>query len=281
MIKFFIIELFHRDVILINGFFPKEEKLGQANFGDDLNFHLIHLMTQKKVVPTSYSVMWRFFRRESYSCIGSILNDVDSDTIVWGSGAIENKLKDSFCPKKIYAVRGPLTRELVLQKGIECPEVYGDPAMLISCYYTPNVIKEKKKVGFIPHYVDKNNQFLIHYKNDDNVLIIDTQSYGSWRDFIDMIVSCEVIVSSSLHGIIIADTYNVPNVWCRFSDDIVGGEFKYKDYFLSVNKEIPTPLYFDRCFDLDYLLSMKEKWQKPQINVTSLIDSCPFYNTNR
>jgi pyruvyltransferase len=38
-----------------------------------------------------------------------------------------------------------------------------------------------------------------------------------------------------LHGLIIADAYGIPNAWLS-SDTPKGGEFKFFDYFLSVDK---------------------------------------------
>lgn len=60
------------------------------------------------------------------------------------------------------------------------------------------------------------------YRQDENVLIIDVENVKPWHKFIDDIASCDFIISSSLHGIIISDAYKVPNIWVEFS----GGETK-------------------------------------------------------
>src|SRR5699024_12305737 len=58
----------------------------------------------------------------------------------------------------------------------------------------------------------------------------------SIEDTLDAITSCEVIVSTSLHGLILADAYGIPNAWL-IADTGYGKEHKFWDYLLSVRKE--------------------------------------------
>ena len=54
----------------------------------------------------------------------------------------------------IRAVRGPLTREAILKEGGKCPEIYGDPAIIMPRLYTPK-IGAKHKAGLILHHTQE------------------------------------------------------------------------------------------------------------------------------
>ena len=61
-----------------------------------------------------------------------------------------------------------------------------------------------------------------------NVLVIDVQ-----RQPIEVIADvdkCEYILSSSLHGVIAADSLGIPNAWILLSDKVLGSGFKFYDY---------------------------------------------------
>jgi hypothetical protein len=72
---------------------------------------------------------------------------------------------------------------------------------------------------------------------------------------LEEITKSQFILSSSLHGLIIAHAYQVPAIWIRHSDLGEGNNvcFKFHDYFSSVD----IPLY-DGFFDFDEILRDKE-----------------------
>ena len=182
-------------------------------------------------------------------------------------------------PLKVCAVRGPLTRQYLLEQGIDCPEVYGDPALLLPLIYKP-VRTKKYKVGIIPHICDFDSPLvgnLARQKKGKELIIIKMGDYADWHDVIDEITECEFIVSSSLHGLILSDAYGVPNVWVEFSDKVVGNGFKFRDYFASVGKDSnAVPIRVTAQTKLAELLSHKERWHPIEIDLSKLIDACPF-----
>jgi pyruvyltransferase len=280
-IKYFFIELFNKNIIII-GYFPIHKgKVGMFNYGDDLNFHLIELISGRKVIPYSYSLLSRLIKRDVYSCVGSILGwnvKKARKIIVWGSGAMFSDIKiNRSIELEVLSVRGPLSRSILMENNINCPAIYGDPAVLLSMFYQPAVVKKKYKVGIIPHYVDKNNILLDYYYVDESVTVIDVQHSGDWLSFIDIIVSCDVIISSSLHGLIIADSYNIPNLWVEFSNNVAGFGFKFQDYFLSSGRFDVKPLLFDRYYSVNELTQMVTSWTPPIIDKELLLRKCPFY----
>ncbi len=251
------------------------------NWGDDINFVFGEIISGKKVIPYRYSL----FPHINYLFIGSIIQWYCNErSIIWGAGLLHpiDSLKK---PKKILAVRGPLTREQLLKCGIECPEVYGDPALLFPLIYQPH-IEKKFKIGIILHYSELNKVTVKLPVNISvsEVLFIDIAKYGYWKDFIDKIYSCEIILSSSLHGIIISEAYMIPTVWTSFDEfSSKKSNFKYLDYYHSVSKySIKHAIsYSELLIQNDLVYFVKKKWIKPQINLTQLINSCPFKLVNQ
>lgn len=243
---------------------------GFNNFGDVLNKFLIERLTGKKV----YEIKAKYYLKENYFVVGSILDRVNKNSIVWGSGFIS---KESICkvvPKKILAVRGPLTRENLIRQGISCPEIYGDPALLLPLIYKPESNK-KYRIGIIPHYLDKSNSWIdkISIANQD-VKVIDVQTKDI-TGIVDEVVSCEIIISSSLHGLIVSDVYEIPSLWVEFSDRVYGSGFKFMDYFKSVNKTVDSPIRIDHETKLEDLLN-HVSYSKINFDPNYLLNVCPF-----
>jgi pyruvyltransferase len=122
--------------------------------------------------------------------------------------------------------------------------VYGDPALLFPQYYQPRV-ERPYELGIIPHYIDRASPCLAAYEADDRVRLIDVTQRNRENkvfSFIDEVCQCQRIASSSLHGLILADAYEIPSLWIEFSGNVYGGGFKFRDYFLSVNREPMDPV---------------------------------------
>lgn len=247
------------------------------NWGDDLNIWMIEEISDLKILVVNRSRIFPLFAKRVHSCIGSILGVCyGRELTVWGSGFISENERMHEIPKKIYSVRGPLTRHKLLEQGIDCPATYGDPALLVSKYYHPNVTK-KYKYGIIPHFVDEANPVIQAVSKREDILIISMANYGHWHDIPDAVCSCEMILSSSLHGLIVSDSYGIPNAWARFSNNIKGGDFKYFDYFQSVGRNVLHPVIIN---DLDNLLSALNNTQLYGnaicIDFDAIYDACPF-----
>jgi pyruvyltransferase len=245
------------------------------NFGDALNPILAQHISGKTINlvevgdPSS---------EPRYYCIGSILqSSMSTESEIWGTGLMRHESKLKVTPKKIYAVRGPLTRKSLIEQGFDCPEVYGDPALLYPKFYNPS-IEKKYKWGIIPHYVDQKVSWLDKFKNNADVKIINILDHPN--KVIDDIKSCEKIISSALHGIIAADAYGIPAKWIKLSDDVAGNGFKFMDYFASVKRTDVNPLYLDPNLKTvnSILKSIENQFvdYKIDIDLEKLLSVCPF-----
>lgn len=252
------------------------EKPCHYNLGDELNFYILKSLTTYKL----YNNRDIFgFSVTNYGCIGSLIDIgfLNNHTIIWGSGVMIGKGNLNYKPLKVCAVRGKLTRAYLLKQGIDCPEVYGDPALLLPKIYQPKV-KKQYKLGIIPHYVDQENPLLTELSRlyGGNVCIIKMQSYNDWKDVVDNINRCEQIISSSLHGIILSDAYNIPNAWVEFSDKVGGRGFKFRDYFSSVERETMDPMHIQSLVKEKDIEKMIISWKPILIDLEKLVAACPF-----
>lgn len=253
---------------------PKE------NYGDVLGKYIVEKISSKRVVFTDpRKLNINNFWSPIYVTIGSILTYVNEKCVVWGSGIIS--LDIPVKKAKYLAVRGPQTRQYLTSFGYDVPEVYGDPAILLPQFYHPNITKAFK-FGVVPHYNDYNvvRQF---YKTNDEVKVINLMT-----DDVEMttreILECEYIISSSLHGIIVAHAYNIPAIWVRFSDKLFGDNIKFIDYFESVEiKPYQSDIFSEELevAGMKRLLNLYPSLPEKDILLRikkGLLDTCPFYN---
>lgn len=180
--------------------------------------------------------------------IGSILQAMPPRYIgsVWTSGFQCSEQRVHLLDRrvKVWAVRG---RETLyrLSGTLDKSEVaLGDGGLIVDKWHSP--IKKQPsryKLGVIPHYVDFDVvQKKIDMIHRPDVHLINIQ--GDPRNIINQIVECENIISSSLHGLIAADCFGIPSAQFNVSTSqkIVGGNFKYRDYYSVFG--IPRPPTF-------------------------------------
>lgn len=229
----------------------------------------------------------RLLKGPCYVSMGSILTQSDSlkKAEVWGAGTFNPRLPVKFSLKKTHAVRGPLTRDYLRKQGHDFPEVYGDPGVLFPLIFSPTK-KKRYKLGVVPHYVDKHHPAVVGAPDD--VLIIDV--FKPPTEIIENICSCEVIASSSLHGLIAADAFGVPTTWVVFGGPAEwgnnalsrGGAFKYMDYFASISKN-ERPLVdamLETTMPVDKLIMSSCLYEQGPLRA-GLISACPFVSDDR
>lgn len=203
------------------------------NMGDTMAGFLL-----RKVFP-SISLRVPLTRSPKFLSVGSVSKFAGTGDVVWGSGSLspEDEIIDS---PSVYAVRGPRTARLF--KNSEVPGVYGDPALLLPTFFEP-IVRRVSAVTVVPHYVDYENVMKL-LPRDPRVSIVNVARFD-WKSAVSQIASSEVVVSSSLHGLIVAEAYGVPTVWVKISDGVRGGSHKFMDYFESTGRSVTRHHFSD------------------------------------
>lgn len=248
------------------------------NYGDLLSPYIAEKISVKKVkwVQPKRSKFWQR-KKENYLGIGSIIHHASKNSKVWGSGIIDQSQKISSA--KFLAVRGPETRKYLNELGYSCPEVYGDPSLLLPEYYFPKIDK-KFSLGIIPHYSEY-DEIKSLYTDSEDISVIDLMT-NDIEKTTEKILECDKVISTSLHGIIIPHAYGIPAIWAKYSDRIFGNDIKYMDYYASVG------IFDNQPFDLkksistaDLDLIFNDHFNQPnsariELLKIGLKKSCPF-----
>lgn len=175
-----------------------------------------------------------------FALVGSILQNLKAspfECIVVGPGLISDRQWRVPANLRLVGVRGPLTVRNLLNVE-EPPEVISDPGLLISRFHRLPHVDSKKPLGFIIHSVDRATFF--QWFPDARTNLID--NYASMEEMLASLAKYEIVLSSSLHGVIFCHAFGIPVVPIRITEQITGGEFKYRDYFLSLGKEFKSRL---------------------------------------
>lgn len=236
------------------------------NVGDVLTAWLVERISGQPVRAVHHN------RPEhKYFVTGSIITLANSHTTVWGAGMAWANDKIRRDPV-ILAVRGPLTRARALECGATCPDVLGDPALLLPRLYQPKPDKPFK-IGMVPHLVD-HERAKRRYHGSKLVSVIDVRH--SVESVIEAICQCERIVSSSLHGLIFATAYGIPVRWAELSDKVIGDGTKFRDFFQSVTMDDQQPLDLRGALPGFGPLHESVPDYSATLDTDALWEACPF-----
>ena len=228
---------------------------GRENFGDALGVVLLRLITRfdPRVRFTNLAS-----RSPKLTSIGSIADTARAGDWVWSSGVhpwAHNSLSErraeaeSFYERyesiNVCALRGPRSSQFFVEatnQSLSVPEVYGDGALLLPLYFTG---LREEALALQSQQANLTNLVLIipHLRDYDAVRKKLGKERGSWsglnyqlvwvldpwQSVLRAIVRSSLVVASSLHGIIVAESFGVgARLFRTKSSD---GAFKYSDYY--------------------------------------------------
>lgn len=248
---------------------------GRKNFGDWLSPLLVEALSGCKVVharPNTCDLM----------ALGSIMAKAKNHfwnrkIDIWGSGLIED-IGAFHSPHRIHALRGKKTATAISNQTVK---VLGDPGLLCPILFPDNVgTKKESLVGFIPHYVDQGHPVLekicARYPAFTTIDV-----FESALNFMQRVASCEIIVSSSLHGLITADAFGVPSIWMKLTENVWGNDFKFHDYLSVYSQEDVKPFIPSATTTDKEIIRLADTVRRPGIDAIkkSLYEAFPFKGT--
>lgn len=153
--------------------------------------------------------------------VGSILHFAKPGDTVWGTGVNPKADRLPAAPLDVRAVRGPVTQAALAGQGITAPSVFGDPALLWSRFWPAEQYPAgtRRPIGIVPNFHDA-----AAFGGDDRVI----HPRGPVHDIVARIIRHDFVVASSLHGIVIAESYGIPARLIPSRTEPLG---KYDDYY--------------------------------------------------
>ncbi|PLA47356.1 polysaccharide pyruvyl transferase family protein [Micrococcus luteus] len=236
------------------------------NFGDQLSPRVVEFVLGAPVVEAH-------FAGADLSAIGSILDPLERwrnpyNPVVWGSGFLREGGRWRGRDIRPVAVRGTLSRERVAHLA-DSVVALGDPGLLVRRMYPQLMaIPKRYRVSLVPHISEAWHDGVARARVDvPDLHVIDVRADP--RRVLEEIAASEIVLSSSLHGLICADALDVPNRWVPISGDLGGGDYKFADYY-SVFGQQPEPLHLAEA--LDAAPALAAAWT-PRQGLDSILDA--------
>jgi hypothetical protein len=210
----------------------RSTKNAVCNLGDSLSALVVAVLTGKKIAPMGFTT-----KAPRLAAIGTIAQNLRGSNVhLWGTGLDAERRAfgdraSAFAAAPdtsytVHAVRGAHTRDIMLKAGLHVPPIYGDAGWYMPRIISDYKIEKKYELGVIPHIsamASKVPQVDLHPSNlrfhpseTDGVKILNTFHDPTWAGFkekFEELLSCKRIVTTSFHGLILADAYRIPCIY--------------------------------------------------------------------
>lgn len=209
------------------------EQQPATNFGDGLSALVVSALAGLPVERANFDQAC-----ERLVAVGTIGHNQKNGVLhFWGTGidATRNPLgvegpyqRPPDTEFHIHALRGPASAETFQAVGIDAPAIYGDPVWLLPRIWPLADVEKTHELGIVLHISELNEQnpeavvrdiyarYRIPEDMQGSIRLINTfapATVDGMRDKVAEILSCRRILSTSLHGLVIAETYGVPCAW--------------------------------------------------------------------
>lgn len=152
---------------------------------------------------------------------------------IWGTGFINyDDCKGRFFKRDMvfHALRGELSRSAVERMTGKTLNIPTGDAGILASRLLDGEEEKRYSVGIIPHICDLDDPAVVALAGRyEGSVIINVRDEPI--EVLRRIAQCETVLSSSLHGLIAADSFHIPNMHIVFSERPKGDGFKFDDYY--------------------------------------------------
>lgn len=187
------------------------------NFGDRLTpWLLIHYGIRAELTPVENSIAFG---------VGSLHDGIPSDFsgFVLGTGQL-NPTRRPLTSAKFVSVRGALSRD---NMGAPGGTALGDLGLLSDRVFGRG--RTHRKIALVPHRMHRGASWVDRlYAQSERIIIVDV----GWNPqrVARVISGSQAVITSSLHGLILADSYGIPAAWGNPAPYTAGREHKFLDH---------------------------------------------------
>jgi len=232
-----------------------------SNAGDLLGEPVVREMLERRFKCDAYAYITHRLKNKGSHClwsVGSMMENVRAGDVVWGLGVWH---ADVYAAARlgtpldfeVRGVRGPRTAELLDQVHGTTVAPVGDPGFLVSTFYSE--IKPTREYKCL----------IRHVSGDRTVAPEGAKSFTpgdfgeDWHQFLVEVARCSHVYSSSLHGLIVADSFGIPSRWFFPSDQPVvevQSDFKYRDWLEMCRRSV--------------------EWLRPRHNILGMLNESSY-----
>ncbi len=199
--------------------------------------------------------------------VGSLLESVPDNFAgtIWTTGQLYESTRKDLSRASVLAARGRLTLERVQCRN-KAAVGLGDGGLLCHLFYRP--ARKRYKLGLVPHFADFEDPILRQIKSSSSeITLVDLCAKA--LDVIQVVGQCEYVLSSSLHGLVLADSLKIPNRWIELNHGprtVLGQDFEFRDYYSIFGMEHVQPAKPSARDYLDSVMPLFDGYSRPGID---------------
>lgn len=221
----------------------------EQNFGDAISQTVVSYVSGRDVV-------WAGHHACELYALGSLMKMVANNQtaprerggkpFLWGTGAMGGLDDLSFLRRvRVALLRGPVTAALLQRTD----RAFGDTGLLIADALGARP-ERSDVVGLVPHmHFADDPRFNALAAENPHIRLIDVRDPDPHK-VVHEIAGCAHVISQSLHGLVTADAYGIPNTWLDPQGIHGGALLKFHDYGAGIGRAMGTPILAEEILEV-------------------------------